>query len=131
MCHVTDVNASGHRKVNYGRKEEEYAADFILVTRRSLTSDEYRIFNYRYLLGADWRLCTRKLKTDRGSFFHTVYRIEEKLGRIFRELQPYALHPIDEYFYGAQRNDAAPHAKVVTMAPRRSLSQDVPIRKAA
>ena len=40
---------------------------------------------------------------ERGSFFHTVYRIEQKLGRVFRELKPYSLYPLDEYFNGTVR----------------------------
>ena len=41
---------------------------------------------------------------DRGNFFHAVYRIEQKLGRIFRELEPYPLFPVDDYFHGPARN---------------------------
>jgi len=37
---------------------------------------------------------------DRGAFFHEAYRIEQKLGRVFRELEPHALFPVDEYFNG-------------------------------
>lgn len=91
------------RRFVYGRKDEEYIADFILVSKRHLTEDEYRIFKYHFLLGADWKLCCRKLGMDRGNFFHAVYRIEEKLGRVFRELEPYSLFPLDEYFYGTNR----------------------------
>lgn len=40
---------------------------------------------------------------DRGSFFHDVYRIEQKLGKTFRELEPYALFPLDEYFNGTAK----------------------------
>jgi hypothetical protein len=29
-----------------------------------------------------------------------VYRIEQRLGRVYRELEPYALFPLDEYFGG-------------------------------
>lgn len=43
-------------------------------------------------------MCCRKLNLDRGTFFHDVYRIQQKLGRTFRELEPYALFPVDEYF---------------------------------
>jgi len=87
---------------NWGRKDEEFVADFCLVSRRALNDAEYRIFKYHFLLGADWRLCCRKLNVDRGIFFHNVYRIQEKLGRIFRELEPYSLYPLDEYFDGAR-----------------------------
>ena len=88
---------------NWGRKDEEYIADFSLVSRRALTDFEYRLFKFHFLLGADWRLCCRKLNIDRGIFFHFVYRIEEKLGRIYRELQPYGLYPLDAYFENSRR----------------------------
>ncbi|MGO9894437.1 MAG: hypothetical protein ACLPX8_09535 [Bryobacteraceae bacterium] len=90
----------------YSRKKEEYAADFCLVSRRALTEAEYALFRYHFLLGADWRLCCRQLKIDRGTFFHEVYRIEQLLGRTFAELQPYALYPVSEYFAGVMENVA-------------------------
>src|SRR5262249_46655042 len=71
-----------------GRKDEEYIADFCLVSRRALDEFEQRVFRYHFLLGADWRLCSRRLGIDRGNFYHAVYRIEQKLGRVFRELEP-------------------------------------------
>jgi hypothetical protein len=92
-------------KLSWGRKDEEYIADFCLVSRRALDDFEYKIFKYHFLLGADWRLCSRRLKIDRGNFFHGVYRIEQKLGRVFRELEPYGLFPLDEYFHGVWRNE--------------------------
>jgi hypothetical protein len=64
---------------------------------------EYRLFRFHFLLGADWKLCARRLGVDRGNFYHAVYRIEQKLGRTFRELQPYPLFPLDEYFHGPSR----------------------------
>lgn len=91
-------------RLTWGRKDEEYIADFCLVSRRVLDEFEYKVFRYHFLLGADWRLCSRRLDIQRGNFFHAVYRIEQKLGRIFRELQPYALYPLDEYFNGAVRD---------------------------
>jgi len=83
------------------RKREEFVADFCLTTRRVLTSDEYTIFRYTYLLGADWRLCADRNGVDRSEFYRRLYRIQEKLGREFAELKPYALFPVDEYFGGA------------------------------
>jgi hypothetical protein len=38
------------------------------------------------------------MRLDRGDFFHIVYRVQERLGKVFRELEPYALFPLDEYF---------------------------------
>jgi hypothetical protein len=99
------------RPTTWGRKDEEYMADFCLVSRRSLDEFEYRLFRYHFLLGADWKLCCRRLGLDRGNFYHEVYRIEQKLGRIFRELEPYALFPVDEYFHGPSRLQATQAAK--------------------
>ncbi len=89
----------------YSRKREEYTADFCLIARRVLDEFEHRIFRYHFLLGADWRLCCRQLRLDRGNFFHAVYRIQQKLGRQFAELQPYGLYPPNEYFGGVIRRE--------------------------
>ena len=126
MSRVTldPIPGKDHRGA-WGRKYEEYAADVCLVSKRTLTEFEYRIFRYHFLLGANWKMCCRKLNLDRGNFFHAVYRIEQKLGRIFRELEPYSLYPIDDYFHGpAKRVTAMPrYRKVVPIRP--------PIRPAA
>jgi hypothetical protein len=98
LCH-----GGKDKRITYGRKVEEYIADFCAVSRRSLNEAEYDVFRFHFLLGADWKLCCWRLKLDRGTFFHLVYRIEQKLGRIFRELQPYSLYPLDEYFGGTTR----------------------------
>lgn len=76
---------------------------FCLISKRVLDDLEQKIFLYHFLLAADWKLCTRKLGMDRGNFFHAIYRIEQKVGRVFRELQPYPLFPLDEYFFGPSR----------------------------
>ena len=105
--HLSRVSLEPHmgrqRPGTWGRKDEEYIADFYLISRRNLDEFEHRLFRYHFMLGADWKLCSRRLGMDRGNFFHSVYRIEQKLGRIFRELQPYPLFPLDEYFNGASR----------------------------
>jgi hypothetical protein len=105
--HLSRISLEPHagrkRPSTWGRKDEEYIADFCLIARRTLDDLEYRLFRYHFLLGAEWRLCASKLELDRGNFFHAVYRIEQKLGRVFRELEPYALFPLDEYFNGPSR----------------------------
>jgi hypothetical protein len=110
--HLSRISLEPHcgrsRPSTWGRKDEEYIADFFLIARRTLDEFEYRLFRYHFLLSADWKLCTRKLGLDRGNFFHAVYRIEHKLGRVFRELEPYGLFPLDEYFHGPSRMDAQP-----------------------
>jgi hypothetical protein len=109
-----EPHAGRNRPTSWGLKDEEFIADFTLVARRYLTEEEHRLFRFHFLLGADWKLCTRKLGMDRGNFFHAVYRIEQKLGRVFRELQPYPLFPLDDYFHGPSR--VGP--QVVALKPR-------------
>ncbi len=104
MSRISLEPQAGRQRPNtWGRKDEEFIADFSLVSRRVLSEEEYRLFRYHFLLGADWKLCTRKLGIDRGNFFHSVYRIEQRLGRMFRELEPYPLFPLDDYFHGPSR----------------------------
>jgi hypothetical protein len=91
------------------RKEEEYIADFELVSRRTLDAFHHRLFRYHFVLGADWGLCCRRMRIDRGTFFHSIYRIEEKLGKAFYETEPYALYPPNDYFV-ARRLDPADQA---------------------
>ena len=117
--HLSKISLEPHagrsRPESWGRKDEEYIADFSMVTRRALEADEYKLFKYHFLLGADWKLCSRKLGTDRGNFFHEVYRIEQKLGRVFRELTPYPLFPLDDYYNGPSRLAQPARPKVVVM----------------
>lgn len=86
------------KRRTWGRPNEEFIADFCLLSRRALDEPEHRLFRYHYLLGADWSLCTRKLGITRGDFFHAVYRVEQKLGLMFAEVKPFALFPIDQYY---------------------------------
>lgn len=92
----------------YGRKIEEYMADVCLVARRSLSEQENQVFRFYFLLGADWKLCAKRVNLNRGNFFHLVYRIEEKLGRAFAEVRPYPLYPVSDYFAGVVRRGPAP-----------------------
>lgn len=121
----------------WGMKDEEYMADFCLVSKRALDVQEYQIFRFHYLLGADWKLCCRRLNMDRGSFFHAVYRIEQKLGRVYRELRPYALFPLDEYFGGRVKKELPASSKAVLQFPmpiparRERGPLRPPVRKAA
>ncbi|MGH9662685.1 MAG: hypothetical protein ACRD96_29310, partial [Bryobacteraceae bacterium] len=131
MSKVSFVACRGKdRRMTYERLIEDYIADFCLVSRRTLSDFEHRIFRYHFLLGADWRLCCRQMKIDRGTFFHSVYRLEQKLGRVFREIQPYSLFPLDEYFAGRIVGRAAP---VIAMPPVESRIEPVrpPLRKLA
>ena len=128
---MVEMVSGKENRMTWGRKEEEYCADFLLVTKRTLTPEEYQIFAFYHLQGADWKLCCRRLNMDRGLFFHAVYRIEQKMGKTFRELQPYALYPLDDYFHKSAM-DVTPIAN-----PRPANMEDqrrpivVPIRPTA
>jgi hypothetical protein len=103
-------------------------ADFYLVSRRELDTVEFRVFRYHFLLGANWRLCCRQLGMDRGNFFHTVYRIEQKLGRVFAELEPYGLYPVDEYFGGPiRREPARPLPPAAALRPSKVPYFEIPL----
>lgn len=123
------------RSFNWGRKDEEYVADFTLVSRRTLDAFEYKIFKYHFLLGADWKLCCRRLSIDRGIFFHAVYRIEQALGRVYRELEPYGLFPLDEYFNGSVDSGLGParksSASLALIASRAARPVIPPLRQTA
>jgi hypothetical protein len=106
-----DYFPRGGRRV-ISRKREEFMADFCLIARRTLNEFESRVLRYYFLLGADWKLCSRRLGVDRGTFFHSVYRIEEKLGRAFAETEPYALFPLSDYFGGFVRHNRATSALI-------------------
>jgi len=105
------------RPGTWGRKDEEYIADFCGIARRTLDEREHRLFRFYFLLGADWQLCSRRLGMDRSTFFHSIYRIEQKLGRVFRELEPYSLFPLDEYFNGPSRRE--PKVRTPVLVPQR------------
>jgi hypothetical protein len=135
MSHVRlELIGGQERRSVWSRKDEEYVADFCLVSRRFLDEFEYKLFRFHFLLGADWRLCCRQLKMEKGVFFHAVYRIQQKLGRAFRELKPYPLFPLDEYFGPVVRKDLSLESRNVLRMPslrkkRRGLRP--PLRKVA
>jgi len=113
---------------SYSRKREEYMADFCLISRRALTDPEYRLFRYHFLLGADWQLCTRQLKMDRGTLFHAIYKLERTLGRAFADTKPFGIYPLDEYFGGLALEEPV---QALKPPPRRSKPLRVPVRRAA
>ncbi len=135
MSHARlEIIGGQDRRPVWGRKDEEYVADFCLVSKRILDEFEYKLFRYHFILGADWRLCCRQLKMEKGVFFHAIYRIQQKLGRAFRELEPYALFPLDEYFAPVVRKEASPGPKNVLQMPPSVKQRGVlrpPLRKVA
>jgi hypothetical protein len=121
------------RRGVYSLKNEEYISDFCLVSRRVLSDEDYQIFKFHYLLGADWKLCSQRLGMDRGTFYHQVYRIQERLGRVFKELQPYALFPLDEYFNGNKIDSVAEVTgfEITDANQLKDKHLDYPVRRAA
>jgi hypothetical protein len=101
--------ADKDRRLTWVRKDEDYVAEFCLISGRTL--DEFEIQHLSLSLPTWSRLergC-RQLKIDRGTFFHPVYRIQQKkLGRVFRELKLYGPYPLDEYFGGTVRKGPSP-----------------------
>ncbi|MDE3168157.1 MAG: hypothetical protein KGN36_20310 [Acidobacteriota bacterium] len=117
------------RGAAYSRKREEYMADFCLISRRVLDPADHQLFRFHFLLGADWRLCARRLHVERAVLFRSLARIERKLGKAFAETEPYGLFPIDEYFGGVVRDEAV-HATVPVRADSAGRLRP-PIRRAA
>jgi hypothetical protein len=110
------VVKDGARSNIWSMVGQEYAADFCLIARRALSDSEFRLFSLHYLDGGDWHQCAPLLHMNRGEFWHEVYRIQQKLGRRFRELEPYALWPLDEYFGGTVRAKEIEHRFPLAMA---------------
>lgn len=84
----------------WGYKNNEFVADFQMISKRILGahSQQYRLFKWHFIQGQDWKVCTVRESMTRGEFFTEVYLIERDLGKAFKETEPYALFPLDEYF---------------------------------
>jgi hypothetical protein len=123
-----EIHSGPNRRGTWGRKQEEYIGDFLNVVNRTLNEEEYQVFKYRFLLGADWKLCCRKLNIERGPFHHTIYRIQTKLGQVFAELEPYALYPLNEYFGPPHRIEPV---KPCPIQEQRVLPIRPPVRRVA
>jgi hypothetical protein len=114
-----EKGTSHTRSGGWGRKQEEFVADFCLIAKRTLTAEEHTLFRYHFLLGADYILCGRKFGMDKAEFFYNIYKMKAKLGRAFRETQPYPLYPVNEYFEGEWREHAATMPDTVPEMPKR------------
>lgn len=110
----------------YSRKREEFMADFCLLSRRFLSDEDYRLFCVYFLGEADWRLCARRFHLDRGNLFHAIYRIERRLGRLFAQVEPYPLFPLDEYFGGTVRTGRTARALAAIPPPTRRFRFYIP-----
>lgn len=96
----TWVKLAKIQRYAWSRPGQEYRADFELLAARVLDKSHLAVFRLHFIQGGGWKACCKLLRMDRGNFFHSVYRVEQTLGRACRELQPYGLYPVDEYFNG-------------------------------
>lgn len=92
----------------YNRPRENYTADFCIIAGRTLDPQEMQLFRLYFIHGLNWIACAPRLGLERGDFFHAVYRVEQKLGRAFRDTTPYPLYPIHHYFNGKRVELATP-----------------------
>lgn len=117
----------------YGRKNEEYMADFLLLAKRTLDgpdSLEYKLFNFHLLLGATGKLVMDRLglRVPKPTFYHRIERIEEKLGEAFAETKPYGIYPLDEYFGGTTADGAKPRTLAIIPTVRNTEPVRPPLR---
>lgn len=84
------------------RPHEEFVADFCLVGRRALREAQYEAgFQIWTLLYEDmlpYRVVARKLRVSTEHIEQWVPFIANLVGRRFRELEPFALFPLCNYF---------------------------------
>ena len=113
-----DLHNGPERRGTWSFKHEEYMADFILLAHRTLSAEDYRLFRYRFLLGADWRLCAEKMRMDRGTCFNRIYSMMQRLGRAFAETEPYPMFPLSEYFYASHRGEAVKPCEPPASGPK-------------
>ena len=106
---LDSVRQPGRRAVGFVRKKQNYCADVYLTAKRHLSAREWDIFRFFHLQGAGWKLCGHRLGMDKVTVFRNVYRIEEKMGRVWATLAPYSLYPCVEYFSNTDsRVDVSP-----------------------
>jgi hypothetical protein len=114
---------------------ECYLADFVLVSKRALSADEFDFFRAAYLSGVDWKRAHEAVGMNRTHFIHACNRVEAMLGRVFSETRPFALFPLDAYF-----SRPAPGTLTVAFPPFRParyqplvppLAQRQPLKRAA
>ena len=88
-------------------RSAEFLADVVLSSMTRLSERDAVIFREHFLEGRPWYEVCRRVHLDRGNFFHAVYSIEARLGRLYAELQPFSLFPTDGYFLPTIQRAAA------------------------
>lgn len=96
------------RPRRFGPKNEDFISDFELVGLRALSNDKERqLFRLIFISGVDHRRSAEILGLDNARFRGCLRRVQEKAGRAFREIRPYALYPTGSYFQAPTRRPAA------------------------
>jgi hypothetical protein len=121
MQFASGSNRIGRRAT--GRKAEELIADCYLIAKRTLSAVEFDIYRRHFLLGQPF---TAFPAVTRGNFFHSCYRIEQKLGERFVNLTPYPVFPLDSYLSSDHGLNQA--ADVRPFMPVRTHLNGVPLR---
>jgi hypothetical protein len=128
---------------NMSYPDIDFTCDFVLIARRALPCPlDWELFRLSFLLGADHKFCARKMKIERGDFFHRKYQVEERLGHAYAHTLPYPLYPLDDYFtteqngipYGARHEaglKAPPATQQLYTITRRVLNEDRPVLRMA
>jgi hypothetical protein len=83
---------------NWCMPKQEFIADLHALALRTLDDEHLRVWRLYHCAGATWREACAILGIAKGDFYHRVYRVEHAIGRAARELMPYPLYPLDEYF---------------------------------
>jgi len=96
-CFYQWQHAASFQWSNIKHEEIDFAIDFEKIAVNRLTSIPAHVFRLHFLQGAPWKLCCQQMRISRGEFFHEVYRLEQRLGRVFVEMKPYGLYPIQKY----------------------------------
>ncbi len=89
----------------WGRKKEEYVADFESIAKRVLTEEQWKLFRLHYIKNSPWYIARVYLKLERAEFFQQTCLIERLVGRSLAETKPYALYPLDDYFTDSRVSD--------------------------
>lgn len=93
---------AGNRAYHHNPRNEEFAADFYLIARRTLSLIEFAVFERRILLSRP-----DTLGLTREELRTTKERIAAKLGAKFIDLKPFPLFPVRDYFENRRPHGSA------------------------
>ncbi len=121
----------------WSRPGIEYIADFESVGRRALKDEVHKII-FKYLFVENrgpWKTLGELVKaahrTDPVIFISTTREIKIKLGKVFSELQPYALWPVQAYMHQSRLSDCSSSAVMVKEAKNSGVQLTEQLAKSA